>query len=263
MIINKQTFQSLLNIVDVFPHYFVGSNSDLPIVGGSILSHYHFQGGQYSFPMDRASALYTTQKSEYSECTIEIIQWPVSTVRIQSSNKKQLVELANHIYELWQSYENMDLNILPRTGNEKHNTITPIARKNDSVYQLDLALRNNRTSVDKPDGLFHPKPSLHHIKQENIGLIEVMGLAILPGRLDKELDLITNYITDKIDIDKVPSYHHSWAKLLKSKYKNEYSIYKYLQQELVLKYQEILEDVGVFKLDNEGKKYFIEFVESI
>ena len=198
MKINRKAFANLLNFVDVLPHYFAGSNADLPIVGGSILSHDHYQGGRYTFAMEQAPVEKTYTVNGYEGITVGRVKWPMSVIRISGNNKEKLVDLGEHILNLWREYSDESVDILCRTNDEPHNTITPIARKRNGKYELDLVLRNNRTSDEYPLGIFHPHNEVHHIKKENIGLIEVMGLAVLPARLKEELKLLKDALIKRV-----------------------------------------------------------------
>lgn len=266
MVINRDTFSHLLSFLDIFPHYMLGSNADLPIVGGSILSHDHFQGGHYTFPMNHAKVLKKISLKNYPTLTIELLNWPLSTVRVKSSNKEDIIEFADDLLKKWKNYSNEKLDILCSSSSGNHNTITPIARKENQQYVCDLVLRNNRTSELYPDGIFHPHAHLHHIKKENIGLIEVMGLAVLPARLKDELSLLKDCLLDKKDIhdylhlDK----HQVWYNELKEQYSfNEGNVDSLLKEALTKKFVEVLEDAGVFKLNQEGIEAFESFVESM
>lgn len=197
MVINENTFKNLFSFLDIFPHYMIGSNADLPIVGGSILSHDHYQGGNYEFPIQGAEVLKTLISDKYPSTLIEVVKWPLSTVRLTSENKEELVALSVKMLDCWRHYNAPVLDIISHTGDIPHNTITPIARRKGDKYQIDLVLRNNRTSTKYPDGIFHPHQESHHIKKENIGLIEVMGLAILPARLKDELKLLSDCLLKK------------------------------------------------------------------
>src|SRR5690606_31721725 len=206
MKICRDTFVRLLEFLDEFPHYFIGSNADLPIVGGSILNHDHFQGGNYIFPMEIADIEYSVKSNRYPHINMGVVNWPMSTLRLQYNNKEELVDACSYILDTWRAYSDPSVDIISATedNNENivhHNTITPIARKNkNGQFELDLVFRNNRTTDEHPLGIFHPHASLHHIKKENIGLIEVMGLFILPGRLKDELAAIEDILTGKSDI---------------------------------------------------------------
>ena len=201
MVINHDTFTHLLSFLDMFPHYMLGSNADLPIVGGSILTHDHFQGGRYTFPIEGAKILKTVYLNKYPDLKIEVIKWPLSTIRVTSSNKAEIIQFADDLLAKWKNYSDKALNILSHTNDIPHNTITPIARMKNNEYQMDLVLRNNRTSEEYPDGIFHPHQNLHHIKKENIGLIEVMGLAVLPARLKDELSLLRDCLIQEKKIE--------------------------------------------------------------
>lgn len=266
MVINRNTFEHLLSFVEQFPHYMLGSNADLPIVGGSILSHDHFQGGCYTFPMEGAEVLKILKLKKYPTLKIEIIKWPLSTIRVTSDNQEDIVDFADDLLKAWKHYSNKELEILSYTGDIPHNTITPIARMKDNLYQMDLVLRNNRTSKEHPDGIFHPHAHLHHIKKENIGLIEVMGLAVLPARLKHELSLLKDCllnqkdILDYLELEK----HQVWYKELKDNYQiNKDNVDDILAKALTIKFVEVLEDAGVFKMNAEGVEALISFVKSI
>lgn len=266
MKINHDTFVRLLSFIKQYPHYMLGSNADLPIVGGSILSHDHFQGGNYTFPIESAKVLKTLHLKDYPQSRIEILKWPLSTVRITSTDAKEIISFADCLLENWKNYSVPELDILSHSENIPHNTITPIARMKNNQYQMDLVLRNNRTSETYPDGIFHPHQNLHHIKKENIGLIEVMGLAILPARLKKEIDLLkqcllTNKnIDDYLELNK----HKDWYNELKKMYNfNIDNIDEIMENELTVKFVNVLEDAGVFKMNDEGINAFIDFVEKL
>ena len=197
MVINKETFRKLFDFLNLFPHYFIGSNADLPIVGGSILSHDHFQGGRYEFAMERAGIEKHITISGYEDVEAGIVKWPLSVIRLRHKNENKLTELADYILNKWRSYSDESAFIFAQTNGEPHNTITPIARKKGKIFELDLVLRNNITTEEYPLGVYHPHANLHHIKKENIGLIEVMGLAVLPARLDRELKTLAQLILEK------------------------------------------------------------------
>jgi len=266
MLIDRGTFEHLLSFVKQFPHYMLGSNADLPIVGGSILSHDHFQGGCYTFPMEGAEVLKTLRLSKYPTLKIEIIKWPLSTIRVTSTNQEEIIEFSDNILQAWKQYTNADLDILAYSDDTPHNTITPIARMKEEAYQMDLVLRNNRTTEKYPDGIFHPHAHLHHIKKENIGLIEVMGLAVLPARLKDELSLLRDCLLGQKDIDDydVLEKHRDWYNELKSSYQiSKETIDDILAEALTIKFVEVLEDAGVFKMNDEGIDAFINFVQSM
>lgn len=262
MVINKQTFKKLLNFLDLFPHYFIGSNADLGIVGGSILSHDHFQGGRYTFAMDRAKSIYDT---EYEDIKISILYWPLSVIRLKSSSKEHLIELSDNILQKWINYDNNDLGIVSHTDGVRHNTITPISKFIDGEYVVDLVLRCNIQTKDRPYGVFHPSEKYHHIKKENIGLIEVLGLAILPSRLKMELEQIKDYLLGRTknlapEIEK----HLDWISQMQKQYQfNESNIDEILRDEVGNIYMLLLEDCGVFKQDEYSIKCFIEFLNSV
>ncbi|KQL32754.1 galactose-1-phosphate uridylyltransferase [Bacillus sp. FJAT-25509] len=264
MTINRKTFERLLNFVEKFPHYFVGSNADLPIVGGSILSHDHYQGGRYEFAMARAAADLTFELQEFRDVQCSVLKWPMSVIRLQSEQSSTLVEAAERILTVWKSYNDEELGIISKTGAAYHNTITPIARKNGSLFELDLVLRNNRTNSKYPHGIFHPHEDVHHIKKENIGLIEVMGLAVLPARLKDELEEVGKFILNKASV--VAKYHFHWANELKNQYysvANETNIESILREEVGKKFLKALEDSGVFKRDEVGIDGFHRFIQSL
>jgi len=268
MKINKATFKNLLIFTDILPHYFAGSNADLPIVGGSILSHDHYQGGHYTFAMAEApiDKIYTV--SGYEDIEVSRIKWPMSVVRLSGNTQEKLLELADNILTSWRSYSDESVNILSHSGDEPHNTITPIARKRNGKYELDLVLRNNRTNSEHPLGIFHPHDEVHHIKKENIGLIEVMGLAVLPARLKEELnilkDCLINKVTDVSDNETV-AIHADWYKYLLEKHSNisEENAYNILQDEVGLKFLTVLCHAGVFKRDEAGLAAFDKFVNTL
>lgn len=266
MVINRDTFSHLLSYLDKFPHYMLGSNADLPIVGGSILTHDHFQGGNYTFPMEGAKVIKNIKLNKYPTLNIDLLKWPLSTLRVTSSSKEEIVHFADELLKKWKEYSNEELDILAYTNDIPHNTITPIARMKDNQYQMDLVLRNNRTNDEHPDGIFHPHAHLHHIKKENIGLIEVMGLAVLPARLKDELALLKECLLGNKNIYDYNelSKHEIWYNELRDKYSfNEENIDDLLNEALTIKFVEVLEDAGVFKMNDTGIKAFEKFVESM
>jgi len=254
MKINKKTFSYLFDFVDQFPSYFIGSNADLPIVGGSILNHDHFQAGKYKFPIEDAKVLYTFQKNE---CEVQLLKWPLSTLRIVSKDREKVKELGITYLKKWWNFAHPTLHIIPRTEGINHQTITPIVRKKNDTYELDIIFRNNRTSDIYPDGIFHPHHDVWHIKKENIGLIEAMGLAILPGRLKIELEEIKECINFKKDASQALDKHKDWIEVLKKKYVHM------TDQDLLLEvgkiFERVLEDAGVFKQNRAGIQAFKEF----
>jgi UTP--hexose-1-phosphate uridylyltransferase len=263
MKIEKATFQKLFDFVKHFPHYILGSNADLPIVGGSILSHDHFQGGHYEFAMAKAPIESYIPIKGYEDIKAGIVKWPMSVIRLTGKDSERVIELADKILNVWRGYTDSENNIFAYTDNEPHNTITPIARKKDENFELDLVLRNNITTKERPDGLYHPRKELHHIKKENIGLIEVMGLAILPSRLKTELAVLSEFILEDKDIlsNEDISKHASWAEEIKNKYKdlNKENIDSILKNEVGLIFKEVLEDCGVYKCNENGRKGFLKF----
>lgn len=267
MKIDNAVFDKLFDIVDYLPHYFVGSNADLPIVGGSILSHEHFQGGNYTFAMAKAPIEYEFCMQKYPDVKAGIVKWPMSVIRVSSENREKLAKCCNEILENWKAYTDESVGIYAETDRIPHNTITPIARKNGELYECDLVLRNNITTEGRPLGVFHPNPSLHHIKKENIGLIEVMGLAVLPARLAKEITMLEDAMLSGENLYAYPELvqHAEWAEEILKRYpdlsrKNAREI---LEQEIGKVFLEVLEDAGVFKRTAEGKKAFIKFILSI
>lgn len=278
MKITRQTFERLFDFLELFPHYFIGSNADLPIVGGSILNHDHFQGGFHTFPMERAPIEYDLHCAEYPDVNIGVVHWPMSAVRISHHKPEIIVELADKLLNLWRDYSDPAVDILSYSINEKgeripHNTVTPIARMtDDGLYQLDLVFRNNRTSEEHPMGIFHPHQELHHIKKENIGLIEVMGLFILPGRLKAELDAVKDILTGKKiineDICMEPhplNKHLDWIKDLIEKYGNNHNdeeARRIIRDSVGRKCLQVLHHAGVFKVSGEGRRAFNRFLKT-
>ncbi|MGV8980681.1 UDP-glucose--hexose-1-phosphate uridylyltransferase [Clostridium sp.] len=267
MKICKQTFKRLLDFVKQYPHYIIGSNADLPIVGGSILSHDHFQGGNYEFAMAKSPIEEEFVVEGFKGVMLGRVKWPMSVVRIVGNDSETLVNLAYHILNSWKNYSDESVNISAFTGGIPHNTITPIARRRGDNYEIDLVLRNNRTSKQHPDGIFHPHSELHHIKKENIGLIEVMGLAVLPARLKTEVKELSYYLVnkDKIsDLDNCAELlkHKEWALQLIRKYPqiNESNVDEILEKEIGSVFSEVLEHSGVFKRDESGIQAFNKFI---
>ena len=267
MAINYDTFRKLLDFVKLFPHYFVGSNADLPIVGGSILSHDHFQGGNYTFAMAKAPIMHKLSFTGFEDVEAGIVKWPMSVIRTRSADPERLIELASKILDAWRGYTDEDAFIFAETNGEPHNTITPIARKNGDLFELDLVLRNNITTEEHPLGVYHPHTELHHIKKENIGLIEVMGLAVLPSRLKDEISLLKKAILNNEDIrkDDVLSKHADWTDEIKDKYSdiNENNIDEIINNEIGLVFSKVLEHAGVYKQNSEGLKAFLKFTENV
>lgn len=267
MKIDASTFEKLFAFVRMFPHYFLGSNAELPIVGGSILSHEHFQGGNYTFAMAKAPITFSFTVPGYEEVQAGIVKWPLSVIRLCSMKTKKLIALATHILEKWRCYSDEKVGIFAVTDGILHNTITPIARKNGNLYELDLVLRNNITTEKYPYGVFHPHTDLHHIKKENIGLIEVMGLAVLPGRLKTEMDLLKEAILNQSNIydNPVIAKHAAWAWQFLPLYQNitDSNITYILQQEIGKVFCRALEDAGVYKHTPQGKKAFLRFIDAL
>ena len=265
MVINHQTFTHLLSFIEQFPHYMLGSNADLPIVGGSILTHDHYQGGNYTFPIEGAEIIKEVSLNKFPHLKIELVKWPLSTIRVTSLDKDELIQFADLVLENWKKYSNEILNIIPYTNEVPHNTVTPIARMKNNEYQLDLVLRNNRTSEEYPDGIFHPHQNLHHIKKENIGLIEVMGLAVLPARLKQDLELLRECLLEnKIFADyDILKKHKAWYDELRENKIDQMNVDELLKMALTKRFVEVLEDAGVFKMNKEGIEAFIHFVENI
>lgn len=267
MKIERNTFIKLFDFVKLFPHYFLGSNADLPIVGGSILTHDHFQGGHYTFAMAKAPIEKNVVIPGYEDVEAGIVKWPLSVLRIRHKDEKRLIDLASHILEVWRGYTDEEAFVFAETEGEPHNTITPIARKRDDLFELDLTLRNNITTEENPLGVYHPHAEYHHIKKENIGLIEVMGLAVLPARLKEELELLEEYILEGKDIssnEKIEK-HASWVQQFLPKYKdlNRDNIHEILQKEVGNVFVHVLEDAGVYKCTEEGRSAFMRFVEKL
>ena len=266
MKIDRGAFNKLFDFVKFLPHYFVGSNADLPIVGGSILSHEHFQGGNYTFAMAKAPIEKNVEFEGYSDIEAGIVKWPMSVIRLRGADTLRITELAERILNKWRSYTDEQAFIFAETDGVPHNTITPIARFAGGKYELDLVLRNNIQTDEYPDGYYHPHPEYHHIKKENIGLIEVMGLAVLPSRLKREMTLLKEAILEGRDIsaDETLAKHAEWAEMIKAKYDiNADNITDILKKEIGIVFSAILEQCGVFSRDEAGRAQFIKFIESV
>ena len=266
MVIDKSAFEKLLDFVTVFPHYFVGSNADLPIVGGSILSHEHFQGGHYIFPMEVAEVEHPLTFAGFEDIKAGIVNWPMSVIRLTGSDKDRVAELADKILRCWRSYTDEAAFIFAETDGVPHNTITPIARRRKGAYELDLVLRNNITTEEHPLGVYHPHAELHHIKKENIGLIEVMGLAVLPARLKGELAALEKAILSGADLaaDDVLAKHAPWAEELKTRYTfTKENITEILREEVGHIFARVLEHAGVYRRSEAGKAAFLRFVAAV
>ena len=267
MKLTKKSFERLLAFVEVFPHYFIGSNADLPIVGGSILTHDHFQGGRYTFAMEKAPVETTFKMAKFPRVKAGTIKWPMSVIRLQGS-KKDLAEAADYILKKWRAYSDPKADILAKTAGTPHNTVTPIARRRGKAFELDIVLRNNRTTQEFPLGIFHPHEEVHHIKKENIGLIEVMGLAVLPARLAKELADLEPLLIKKdlkaIQKDPSLSKHAPWAEGLLAKYTfTKANTQEILQKEVGKVFARVLEYAGVYKRNPEGKAAFERFLKKL
>lgn len=267
MKIEHNTFVKLFDFVKQFPHYMLGSNADLPIVGGSILSHDHFQGGHYEFPMAKAEVERTFTVKGFEDVQAGVVNWPMSVIRIWGKDTERLIALADVILDAWRGYSDEAAFVFAETDGEKHNTITPIARKRGENFELDLVLRNNITTDEHPLGVFHPHANLHHIKKENIGLIEVMGLAVLPARLKKEMADLEQAILNGEDIrrDEVLLKHADWVEEFLPKYEtvNAENIHGIIQKEIGLVFMQVLEDAGVYKRTEEGQAGFDRFIDSL
>ncbi len=267
MKIEKATFAKLFDFVKLFPHYFLGSNADLPIVGGSILSHDHFQGGNYTFAMAKAPMEERFVIQGFQDVEMGIVKWPLSVLRLRGTDEKRLIELGDHILQAWRGYTDEEAFVYAETNGEPHNTITPIARKVGDIFELDLALRNNITTPEHPLGVYHPHAKRHHIKKENIGLIEVMGLAVLPARLKEEMELLAEYIVENKDIRgnaKIQK-HADWAETFVTKYDSIHkdNIMEILEKEVGIVFTQVLEDAGVFKCTEEGRAAFRRFIRTL
>lgn len=267
MKIDRSAFAKLLEFVTVFPHYFIGSNADLPIVGGSILSHEHFQGGHHEFAMERAPIETEISFPGFDGVRAGIVRWPLSTIRLQSPDRENLVELADRILTAWRGYTDESAFIFAETDGVPHNTITPIARRRGELYELDLVLRNNITTEEHPLGVYHPHAELHHIKKENIGLIEVMGLAVLPPRLKPELEALAEGILAGRDLtaDPLTASHAAWAYDFMKRYDdiNADNVTEIIRAEVGKVFAKVLEHAGVYERSENGKKAFLRFVESV
>ena len=267
MKIERATFGKLLDFVTQFPHYFVGSNADLPIVGGSILSHDHFQGGHYTFAMAKAPIEKELQFEGFSDVKAGIVKWPMSVIRISGPDKERLIELADKILLTWRGYTDEDAFIYAETDGEPHNTITPIARRRGDDFELDLVLRNNITTGEHPLGVYHPHAKLHHIKKENIGLIEVMGLAVLPARLKDEMAELADALVNGTDLRATETLasHAEWAEGFLPKYDKitKDNVMDILHEEIGLVFNEVLQDAGVYKCTPEGRKAFERFIAAV
>lgn len=266
MAINHETFVKLFDFVELFPHYFLGSNADLPIVGGSILSHDHFQGGNHDFPMAKAQIEEDIVIPGFEDLKAGIVNWPMSVIRLRGEDRQRIIEAADHILDTWRSYTDESAMIIANDG-EPHNTITPIVRRRGADYEIDLVLRCNITTPEHPLGVFHPHAQWHHIKKENIGLIEVMGLAVLPARLKKEMSDLKTALLNHEDLRANPELekHADWVEEIVKKYPdlNESNIDQIIHDEIGLVFSHVLEDAGVYKTDKEGRKAFRRFIQAL
>ena len=267
MKIEKATYIKLFDFVKLFPHYFLGSNADLPIVGGSILSHDHFQGGNYTFAMAKAPMEETFTIKGYEDVEVGIVKWPLSVLRLRGADETRLIELGAHVLDAWRGYTDEAAFIFAETDGEPHNTITPIARKVGDTFELDLALRNNITTEEHPLGVYHPHAERHHIKKENIGLIEVMGLAVLPARLKEEMEILADYLVTGKDIrsnEKIEK-HADWVERFKPNYDEitEENVMSIIEKEVGIVFTKVLEDAGVFKCTEEGREAFKRFISTL
>ena len=264
MAISRQSFERLLAIVEQFPGYFAGSNADLPIVGGSILTHDHYQGGRHVFPMEVAPLQKSFTFEGFESVKAGIVQWPMSVIRLTSDSKEDLTDLAEKILLAWHQYSDPSVQVLAESDGTPHHTITPIARKRDGQFELDLVLRDNQTSAEHPDGIYHPHKDVQHIKKENIGLIEVMGLAILPPRLKEEVEQVAAYLVGE-DVS-VADYHQEWADELKERHpdlRDKNQALEIVQESVGNIFARVLEDAGVYKQTEEGQAAFMRFVEQV
>ena len=265
MVINRQTFENLFTFIEKFPHYMIGSNADLPIVGGSILTHDHYQGGRHRFPMQDASVIKEIEIKGYENIKVQMLNWPLSTLRLTADDKEVLVDLSDKILNHWINYDDVSCDILSHTNDVRHNTVTPIARMDNNRYQIDIVLRNNRTNDEHTLGIFHPHAKHHHIKKENIGLIEVMGLAVLPARLKDELECLKLCLLKKKCIDDLESLkkHKEWFEYLQTLEFDEQSIDEFIEKEVTKKFVSVLENAGVYKMNQKGIEGFTRFVDSL
>ncbi len=267
MAINRATFKKLLDFVALFPHYFVGSNADLPIVGGSILTHDHFQGGHYTFAMAKAPIDKEVEFRDFEDVKAGIVKWPMSVIRLSAADPDRLIELADKILLKWRGYTDEDAFVFAETEGTPHNTITPIARKNGNEFELDLVLRNNITTEEHPLGVYHPHTELHHIKKENIGLIEVMGLAVLPSRLKEEMRVLGEKIVEGADLyaDEITEKHADWVNEFLKKYTDvtAENVDSIIRDEIGEVFKKVLEHAGVYKLTSHGRSAFLRFVDAV
>ncbi|MBS4462033.1 UDP-glucose--hexose-1-phosphate uridylyltransferase [Aerococcaceae bacterium zg-B36] len=262
MKIDRKAIDNLLAIVERLPHYFAGSNADLPIVGGSILAHDHYQGGRYTFPMERATVFDTVKLSQYPTVSAQLVKWPMTVIRLTADKRQDVADAGEAILNFWREYSDESVDVIAYTDDTPHNTVTPVARRRGNAFELDIVLRNNRTTEEHPDGLFHPHQDVQHIKKENIGLIEVMGLAILPPRLVAELEAVKQYLLGATPLSTVATMHQEWAQELQSRHTeiNENNIQALIEQAVADKFGRVLEDAGVFKQDEQGIAALMRFI---
>ncbi|MBK0347458.1 UDP-glucose--hexose-1-phosphate uridylyltransferase [Aerococcaceae bacterium zg-ZJ1578] len=262
MKIDRKAIDNLLAIVERLPHYFAGSNADLPIVGGSILAHDHYQGGRYTFPMERATVFDTVKLSQYPTVSAQLVKWPMTVIRLTADKRQDVADAGEAILNFWREYSDESVDVIAYTDDTPHNTVTPVARRRSNAFELDIVLRNNRTTEEHPDGLFHPHQDVQHIKKENIGLIEVMGLAILPPRLVAELEAVKQYLLGATPLSTVATMHQEWAQELQSRHTeiNENNIQALIEQAVADKFGRVLEDAGVFKQDEQGIAALMRFI---
>ena len=266
MCINRSTFVKQLDFVEQFPHYMLGANADLPIVGGSILSHDHMQGGRYTFAMERAPIEKELHFDGFEDVSAGIVRWPMSVIRLRSQKRESLIELSDRILRVWRAYSDPEACIFAAIKGEPHNTITPISRRRGEEFEIDLVLRNNLTTDEHPLGVFHPHADKHNIKKENIGLIEVMGLAVLPARLCEEMDVLADYLAQGKDItlDERTAKHAAWVSAFASNYQFSYdNAGEILQKEIGRTFEAVLEDAGVYKCTKEGREAFLRFAKTV
>lgn len=267
MAINEACFRKMFDFIKQYPHYIIGSNADLPIVGGSILAHDHYQGGKYDFAMAKAEYEKTFVINGYEDVEAGIVKWPMSVIRLKCEDTSRLIELSTKILNAWRDYTDEEAFVFAKTGDTPHNTITPIARKKDGRFEIDLVLRNNITTDEHPMGVYHPHAKYHHIKKENIGLIEVMGLAILPSRLVGELDMVAEYILAGKDLrtNEITEKHADWVDEFIGNYSNinNDNVMDILKDEVGKVFAHVLEDAGVYKCTEKGREDFMRFINTL
>ncbi|GEK28796.1 UDP-glucose--hexose-1-phosphate uridylyltransferase [Furfurilactobacillus siliginis] len=261
MQINRQTFTNLFDIISQLPEYFVGSNADLPIVGGSMLSHEHYQGGRHVFPMMKAPVVQNVSLDAFPDVTVGVVKWPMTTLRLTGTNQQSLGEAAEHIREVWNHYDDETVSVKAMDGDVRHHTVTPIAYRDGEQFVLDLVLRDNQTSTEFPDGIFHPHQDVQHIKKENIGLIEVMGRAILPARLKTEMQEVQKFLLDQPN--EMAAYHRDWAEGLKQQSITKTNVETIVNSAIGTVFARVLADAGVFKWDQTGREALAKFLAAI